>query len=199
MRNPYDVRMPSTTRSRGRPGVSRESLITALAAVFRQHGYDGASLAELASATGLGKASLYHHFPGGKADMAGVLIRHQIAEAHGLAFCHLTSGESAELRLARFLDGFERYTDDGERCCLLTILGQGNPDLPFQALIKTQFDDWTAALSAAFEAQGQGSKRSRRRALAVMTELYGGLSLGRIQASPKPVRAALKRLRKTLL
>lgn len=191
--------MTAAERNRGRPGVSREALINDLAGVFRQHGYDGTSLTELASATGLGKASLYHHFPGGKADMAGVLVRHHIAEVHGLAFSHLTTGEPAERRLQRFLDGFERYTANGERSCLLVILGQGNPDLPFQDLVRHQFDDWTSALCATFEAQGQGSKRSKRRALAVMTELYGGLCLGRLLASPRPVRAALKRLRKTLL
>ena len=52
--------------------ASREVVLERLLATFRDQGYDGASLAELSAATGLGKSSLYHHFPGGKVDMAAL-------------------------------------------------------------------------------------------------------------------------------
>ncbi len=45
-------------------------LITILDDVFRRRGYEGATLSVLSRACGLGKASLYHHFPGGKDEMA---------------------------------------------------------------------------------------------------------------------------------
>src|SRR5258708_38860527 len=41
-----------------------------LAEVFRAHGYEGATLALISDATGLGKGSLYNFFPGGKEHMA---------------------------------------------------------------------------------------------------------------------------------
>ncbi len=53
------------------PLLPREEVLDRLAAAFRRDGYDGASIARLSAATGLGKASLYHYFPGGKQDMAG--------------------------------------------------------------------------------------------------------------------------------
>ncbi len=43
--------------------------------VFRRVGYDGASLEELAKATGLKKSSLYHRFPEGKRQMATEVLR----------------------------------------------------------------------------------------------------------------------------
>lgn len=52
------------------PSASRDVHIPALFQLFRESGYDGVSLAQIAVATGLGKASLYHHFPGGKVEMA---------------------------------------------------------------------------------------------------------------------------------
>ena len=45
---------------------TREAVVERLMAVIRREGYDGASLAQLSKATGLGKGSLYHHFPSGK-------------------------------------------------------------------------------------------------------------------------------------
>ena len=56
--------------------MSREEVVERLMRVVRRHGYDGASLAELSKATGLGKSSLYHYFPDGKDDMVRAVLEH---------------------------------------------------------------------------------------------------------------------------
>ena len=55
------------------PKYTHSEVIGNLMHVFRTVGYDGASLSELASPTGLKKASLYHRFPNGKKEMAEVV------------------------------------------------------------------------------------------------------------------------------
>ncbi|MBO0980123.1 TetR/AcrR family transcriptional regulator [Microbacterium sp. SD291] len=47
---------------RGRPGYDRRGLLDAAVAVFNESGYDGTSVAALATRLGLSKAALYHHF-----------------------------------------------------------------------------------------------------------------------------------------
>ena len=48
---------------RGRPArYSREELLGLIVAVFNERGYEAASMADLAAATGLTKSSFYHHF-----------------------------------------------------------------------------------------------------------------------------------------
>ncbi|SMC17055.1 transcriptional regulator, TetR family [Andreprevotia lacus DSM 23236] len=64
--------------------MTREELLTRLSAVFHQYGYDGATLARLSAASGLGKGSLYHHFPGGKEEIGVAVL-----QAEGLRFHHL--------------------------------------------------------------------------------------------------------------
>ena len=54
--------------------VGHLEIIAALTQVFRDRGYAGASLSLLSAATGLKKASLYYHFPGGKQEMAEVVL-----------------------------------------------------------------------------------------------------------------------------
>ena len=49
-------------------------IIDRLFVVFRDRGYEGSSLADLSQATGLGKSSLYHHFPRGKEQMAEAVL-----------------------------------------------------------------------------------------------------------------------------
>src|SRR5687767_6837809 len=62
------------TRPMTKPVVDRADLLPLLAEVFRSHGYEGATLALISQATGLGKGSLYHFFPGGKAQMAADVL-----------------------------------------------------------------------------------------------------------------------------
>ena len=54
--------------------ASRDEVVDRLLTAFRRKGYDGASLADLSAATGLGRSSLYHYFPGGKEEMARAVL-----------------------------------------------------------------------------------------------------------------------------
>ena len=57
-------------------------LIARLSGVFRDVGYEGATLSALAAATGLQKASLYHRYPGGKQQMADEVLAAALACAY---------------------------------------------------------------------------------------------------------------------
>ncbi|GAY11436.1 helix-turn-helix domain-containing protein [Pseudonocardia sp. N23] len=52
------------------PSIEEGKLIDVLVSVFRDKGFDGTAIADLAAATGLQGASLYHRFPDGKEEMA---------------------------------------------------------------------------------------------------------------------------------
>ncbi len=49
--------------------VHREDILQAAAAVFRERGYAGATMAQIARRVRLTAGSLYHHFPAGKQDL----------------------------------------------------------------------------------------------------------------------------------
>lgn len=49
--------------------VQRQDIILAAAAVFRERGYQGATMADIARQVSLTAGSLYHHFPAGKRDL----------------------------------------------------------------------------------------------------------------------------------
>ncbi|MGY1915357.1 TetR/AcrR family transcriptional regulator [Blastococcus sp. SYSU DS0973] len=58
---------------RGRPGHSRDSLLTAAVELFDERGYEAASMEELAGRLGVTKAALYHHVPS-KLDLLRVAL-----------------------------------------------------------------------------------------------------------------------------
>ena len=54
--------------------TSRQEILRKLSQVFRRDGYTGASLADLAGAVGLGKASIYQKFPQGKVQIGAEVL-----------------------------------------------------------------------------------------------------------------------------
>jgi len=182
-----------------RPQFRREALLHQLGQVFRERGYEGATLTQLAAATGLGKASLYHHFPGGKAEMADVLVRNAIADAQRLAFARLEGPEAAAERLARFIAGYAEYLEHSGGVCLLGVLAIGSARRTHGDAIASQFRDWKAALARVFEEAGAKPKRAQRNAADLLDVLYGAQMAAALLDDPGHLHRAFKRANRRLL
>jgi TetR/AcrR family transcriptional regulator, lmrAB and yxaGH operons repressor len=174
--------------------TTRATLIDQIGQVFRDRGYEGATLTQLSAATGLSKASLYHHFPGGKAEMADVLLRDAVAEAQRRAFSHLEGDGSPRERLERFVVGYADYLQYSGGQCLLAVLTLGSGSNDHGERIATQLADWQEALARVFEARGQKRKRAVRSAADLLAQLYGAQTLSKLLGDPKYLRQTLKRL-----
>ena len=178
--------------------TQRTQLIEQLGSVFQQQGYDGATLARLAAVTGLGKASLYHHFPGGKEEMAQVLVRHAVANLEQGAFSRLQGRGDPRRRLLDFVDGFCAYAEQGRANCLLAVLVQGSARPLFADQISAQLRDWQSMLAGVFEELGEKPKRAHRSAGQLLDTLHGSLIMARLLNDPRHFQQAAKRLRKRL-
>lgn len=182
-----------------KPNAKKLAVSKGLYSTFRKVGYDGATLVALSQATGLGKASLYYHFPGGKHEMAEELLRTSVAELNQLAFKHL--GKKKKLpseRLQRFLSGFSDYVSQGEENCLAAIFVLGGERGRFQDSIKQQSESWLVQLSDTFSETGLSDKKAYRKALEIFTSLYGALCVARMLDDPKVFQQTVNRLSKSL-
>ena len=178
--------------------MDQAQLLAQTLPVFRDHGYEGATLNKLASATGLGKASLYHHFPGGKAEIAATLLRQAVARLEKAAFSRLSKRGSPGKRLHDFVDGFAAYTDNGASPCLIAAFSQGSVWEEHGASIEAQFRAWSALLAGTLEEAGYKPKRALREANTLIAALYGDMLLTKLQGDPKHFRQGIKRIKKTL-
>ena len=188
--------------------VNREALLDTLLEVFQRKGYEGTSLAALAAASQRGKASLYHHFPGGKVEIVAILVRRSISALQDQAFRHLSASAGAAERISACVDGFSAYTQAGDSNCLLASLALTNPEL-LDASIAERFEQWENQLSNAYAELAADNKHdrtdaksARHRARATLARLYGSLVLSRLQRSGaqpgKSLRQTGKRLKKEL-
>ena len=186
----------SNDAERPRGGV-RDDVLDAVLDVFVRRGYEGATLTQLAGATQLSKASLYHHFPGGKAEMAEMLLQRSVQALSRQAFRHLTRDrlKPAE-KLARFVAGFDAYCDAGEHHCLVAVLAQGSLGAEQGDRIHQQYQLWCEQLTSVFEELGEKPKAARRNANELIAQLYGALLLAQLTGRASAYRQAMKRLLK---
>jgi TetR/AcrR family transcriptional regulator len=90
--------------SRGEKGSKRkEEIVETATVLFAERGYAGASMADLAEAVGLRKASLFHHFPSKDLLYAAVLERPVQEVAVAIAAATTSEGDFAT-RLDRLSD-----------------------------------------------------------------------------------------------
>ncbi|HYZ15520.1 MAG TPA: helix-turn-helix domain-containing protein, partial [Candidatus Acidoferrum sp.] len=85
---------------------SYNDAVERLFTVFRDQGYAGASISQIAEATGLGRSSLYHYFPGGKEDMALAVLEHVEASMRERLFSPLRGAGSPTKRLKGMIDAY---------------------------------------------------------------------------------------------
>ena len=177
--------------------IDKTQLTEDIRQVFISRGYDGATLAHLSASTSLSKASLYHHFPGGKPEMAAVLVRDAISRLQRLCYHHFLN-LPPQKALAGFLQGYLEYVDHGRSNCLLTIFinhATAHEDiLDLQAQITEQFSDWHDILTNAYQRCGHKSKKAERMAHELVAQIYGALLNAKLHNNAKLFSKAMARL-----
>lgn len=194
-----------TERDRAGSGAQRgerQQLIARLRTVFERNGYAGATFSLLSAASGLGRATLYHHFPGGKHEMAEALLADAVLEFEQAAIAPLLGHVKSAARLAAFVDGFARYVHDGHGQCLLAVFAQGDAQASLGPAVANHLQRWTSLLETTLAEAGLGGKRARRLAEELLDGLYGGLVVGKMTGDPEHFarahKRALRRLEKAL-
>lgn len=163
--------MPARTNAR--------VLTDKIAGIFREEGYDGASLSLLASRTELGKASLYHHFPGGKSEMAAAVYERVSAAFTREVLAKLAGKEPPAERLRRMVEGLDRFYDGGKRACLIDVFSVGGPRAALSGKLKDAVDYWVAAIARTLVDAGMDRDTAMNRAEDAVIAIEGALVVAR--------------------
>lgn len=177
----------------------KSDVVPLLGEVFREHGYSGTSLSEITRRTGLGKSSLYHFFPGGKQEMAEVVLDDVAAWFEVNVFKPLRADDKPEVSIDRMFKQVNSYFNSGKRICLVGVFALDDTRELFATRINAYFSCWTKALIAALKHLGLSTKDARDSAEDVVAGIQGALVLARSQDNPGIFTHSLKRLQYRLL
>ena len=179
--------------------LSRDEVVERLVRVFRRHGYDAASLAELSKATGLGKSSLYHYFPGGKDDMLRAVLDHVEDQLRASVFEPLRGKGAPRRRVEDMVETLDDYYRGGREACVLGNLVLGTSRTRFRNRLRSIFDQWINALAAALIDHGISRSAARARAEDAVMRIEGALVLAGGLDDPSLFTRALRQLPAELL
>ena len=176
------------------PKIESDALLEKLFELFRATGYDGASLGQLAEATGLKKASLYHRFPNGKEQMAASVLTYanEWIQAHILAPLHRAG--DPETRLAEALTGFRTLYDDGRKACLLRAFSLGSSTSQFSPAVGAAFQALLDGLAHLARDYGHPDAEALRWAENTVVALEGALVVAGAMQKPELFQRALDQM-----
>ena len=180
--------------------AARDDIILTLYDLFRRAGYDAVSIADISEATGLGKSSLYHHFPGGKPDMAEAVGEFALAHMRTNVFAPLGAAAPLETRIAAMMKTVSAMYEGGGAPCLVASM-MVSPTASPKAVrtVKSILAEWIDALASALRKDGVSAAHANTRATAAIIAIQGALIVARAAGEKKIFDAALKAARSDLL
>jgi len=174
---------------------TREQILDAAQALVQTRGYDAFSYADIASAIGIRKASIHHHFPT-KGDLGLRLVERFRAACRARLAEVDRSTPDPRRRLERYAEMYAETLADGNRMCLCGMLAAGFARLAADVRegLVAAFADQEAWLAGVLVA-GRESRRFRtdrppeELARALISGLEGAMLLARLHGDPARFRA----------
>ena len=173
---------------------TRESILTAAAELMRHKGYGAVGMKDIASASGAPIGSLYHHFRGGKVQIA----REALVNAGAAYALLIPSVVDSYTDLGDAIEGvFTQAADDmaktgfANMCPVASVAAEVSDTV--EELRETSaviFASWVDGGTAYFRARGLPESRAREVTLALIGALEGAFVLGRTLRSTEPLLAA---------
>ncbi|MGG6240708.1 TetR/AcrR family transcriptional regulator [Nodosilinea sp. AN01ver1] len=173
---------------------AKQSYVPTLLDLFRQNGYDGVSLSKISEATGLGKASLYHHFPGGKDDMVETVLATLDQWLQETAVDALDGEGDALARLGRMGDRIRDAYSHGEKPCMLASLMLGSAKDDFQPQVQAMLERWMGAIAAVLTQGGMAESLAQERSEEALIAIQGALIMARAMGDAAIFERTMQRL-----
>lgn len=180
--------------------ISKEEVIERIIATFREYGYEGASLSLLSKATGLGRSSLYHHFPKGKEDMATAALDAVMISFDALVLSPLRQTQNTpDQRLKLCAKGLSEFYASGSRSCLINIFSVGAAGKIFQPFLQDRTLGLIKIFADISKESGVPTKEAKKRGENLIIQIQGALVLSRTLNSNSPFKTLVKEIPGLLL
>src|SRR4051794_20702483 len=171
----------------------RALLLKGARQLMAEKGYAGMELRDVAERGRAPRGSIYHHFPGGKAQLA-----REAAELEGATIRDLIERSLEQRGLKETLGMFgeifrRRVADHPERLgCPVAAAALARPEDPELAAVATAaFQSWERPIAAALRDEGVSARDAETFAGLVVSTVEGALLRARAAASQAPLDSAI--------
>lgn len=179
-----------------RTSDARQKMIESAAVLFRERGVHGTSFADVLAHSGAPRGSVYHHFKGGKTQIAeealewaGATMLEGIADALG-------TDEPVDA-IATWCEQWAellRTSDYAAGCSVVAAVQDGGHEPSVRAIAGEVFARWEDAIAAGLRSRGVEDERAASLAVLLISAVEGAVVVSRAQKSLLPLRRVSREL-----
>jgi AcrR family transcriptional regulator len=164
-----------------------------------RYGVAGTAFADVLADSGAPRGSVYHHFPGGRAELAGLATARGAAGTAARIETLLGAGD-----VTAAVDGLIGHwvhllavRDFHDGCAVAAGALDPDPGSAARTAAAEGFRRWEETLATALEAH-VSAERARRLAVTCLAAIEGAIIFARAQGSPQPLHLVGEQLRELL-
>lgn len=167
----------------------RTRMIRSAALLMRERGVEATSFSDVLEHSGAPRGSIYHHFPGGKAQ----LVEEATVYAGDLTAAALAAALAKHdpvAALQRFFDtwlGILRDSDLAAGCPVVAASVEGDSAPRARDAAGAAFARWEELLTGAIESHGLPAERARGLATLTVAAIEGAVVMSRAQRTTAPL------------
>lgn len=172
---------------------SRDRMVRAAIELFRERGYAATSFGDVLARSRAPRGSIYHHFPGGKEELAAEALRRYTAATVRALTATIEAGPAVEaIRVFIAASRDSLVASDFRQTCPIAgvALDLMPTDGALAAYAAAAFDRWRELIGGALERDGVPPARASALATLVVATVEGALLLARVDRSPTAIDAA---------
>jgi AcrR family transcriptional regulator len=173
---------------------TRQRLVTVSADLFQRQGLTGTGIKQILSESNARFSSLYHHFPGGKDELAAEVVRISGARYQQLVEAVWDSAPDVIQSVTEVFDGASKTleaTDFAVACPIATVaLEVASTNDGLREVTAEVFGAWISSGTKRLVVAGMDPQKARVVALSLISLLEGAFMLCQAAKSTEPMIAA---------
>lgn len=171
---------------------TRDRILAAATRRLSEFGYHGTGVTDVMSESNTVAGSLYHHFPGGKEELAGEAVR-SYGEQANAALDRLFDRFGAAHAIGAYYAATEqrlKTSDFADGCPVGTPASDGVATETIRAAAAVAFTSWEKTIARHLIRDGWTSASARATASCIVSLYEGAILLSRAERDLRPLRAA---------
>jgi TetR/AcrR family transcriptional repressor of lmrAB and yxaGH operons len=164
-----------------RPDRHRADLVAATGQLLRRRGYSGTTVNDFLDAAGAANGSLYHHFPGGKEELASAAIEAASEQVEAALLSAFDATDDVVVAAQRSIDGMisTLEADPRDGCPVApTAIDAAGISEPLRLAAASAFDRWSVVFERAL-ARTRDADKAAAQSLVLLSSIEGALLLDR--------------------
>ncbi|XVQ13795.1 TetR/AcrR family transcriptional regulator [Spirillospora sp. CA-255316] len=169
---------------------SRERMVRSAAFLFRERGYSGTGFRDVIAHSGAPRGSIYHHFPGGKVQLAEEAVRYT-GDFLNAGIQAAVEGGDAASAVDAFVGWWRQVLIKSEfraGCPVVAVTVESHDDAPqLAAATSAAFGRWQDTLATGLGNAGVPDARAERLATLIVSAVEGATILCRAHRDVRPL------------